>query len=324
MRAPAALLAVAASLAACGSSGDRAVPAAEAAPCTAPTIDRQSFRHTLSGKLGDGHHGANDVVIAVDRPYQLRAKFSYGPLLKDLEDEDVALIVGDGDCGPWQTAETRRTNDDGWVTFERPAHPRAMVRPFHLMVPGDGSALAGRVYAVTPGTAAVLFDIDGTLTTGDGELLEDLLGGEAPDMRAGAPAVAKRWADLGYLVVYITGRVYALRGSTRRWLTDRGFPPGPVFTVERTSDAMPGGDHVGVFKRSKILALMGEGLHFEAAYGNASTDVCAYAEAGIAPTRTWITETDQPACPGHDPPHPLPSYVDHLPTLASQAPAPDR
>nr|MBA2320394.1 hypothetical protein [Deltaproteobacteria bacterium] len=55
-------------------------------------------------------------------------------------------------------------------------------------------------------TSAVLFDIDGTLTTGDGELIEDLLGDGAPHMRPGASAVAQRWANLGYLVVYITGR----------------------------------------------------------------------------------------------------------------------
>lgn len=318
MRAPA-LLALA-TLAACGGPGDRAL-VNEAVRCTAPQVARLPFRHTMSGRLGDGHHAAGDVVIAVGRPYQLRAKFSYGKLLKDLEDEDVTLLVGEGDCGPWETVETRRTDDDGRVTFERPAHPSAMTRPFHLVVPGDGSTLSGRVYAVAPGTAAVLFDIDGTLTTGDSELMEDLLGDDAPKMRAGAPAVAQRWADLGYLVVYITGRPYPLRASTLRWLTDRGFPAGPVFTVDHTSQAIPTRSHVGEFKRGKILALMGEGLQFEAAYGNAATDVCGYAEAGIKPSRTFITEVSQPACPGHDPPNPLPSYVDHLPTLDQQAPA---
>ncbi|MBA2320396.1 MAG: hypothetical protein H0V89_04500, partial [Deltaproteobacteria bacterium] len=190
MRAPAVL--VVASLAACGGPEERA-PVVEAVTCVAPTVERRPFRHRMSGRLGSGRHGANDVVVAVDRPYELRAKFSYGKVLKDLEDEDVVLVVGEGDCGPWQTADARRSNDDGWVTFERPALMSPAVRPFHLIVPGDGARLSGRVYAVAPGTSAVLFDIDGTLTTGDGELIEDLLGDGAPHMRPGASAVAQRW-----------------------------------------------------------------------------------------------------------------------------------
>jgi phosphatidate phosphatase PAH1 len=197
-----------------------------------------------------------------------------------------------------------------------------VTRPFHLTVLGDGSRLSGHVWAVAPATPAVLFDIDGTLTTGDGELLEDLLGGGAPDMRPGASDVAKRWVELGYLVVYMTGRPYPLRDSTLRWLDERGFPRGPVLTPEHGSDAIPTMGHVGAFKRATLLALQEDGLVFEAAYGNAATDVCGYAQAGVPPERTWITQPRGP-CDGYEAPHRLESYVDHLETLREHPNAPE-
>jgi hypothetical protein len=284
-------------VAACG--GNDGVLVRGVPPCDPPQVSRREFRHTFSGR-GDAHHAANDVIVAVGQPARVRAKLSYGPTLKDLEDEDVALVAGEGACGPWITEDVRRTDDDGYVTFELPALPEPGIRTFHAIALGDGTRASGRAWTVAPGTRAVLFDVDGTLTTGDTELLEDLLGDDAPNLRE------------GHLVVYLTGRIYALRGSTRRWLDGHGFPPGPLFTVEDHLDALPTHARVGEFKRRRIADLIAAGLVFDAAYGNAATDVCAYAEAGIDPARTWITELDRGPCGEHAAPNPLPSYPDHL------------
>lgn len=298
-------------LAACGGTPDPAPPPS----CDPPDLPRREFRSSVTPRLGSPRHVAPDVVVPVGQPYQLRAKLTYGKLRKDLEDEVVGLVLGEGACGPWERAIDAVTDDDGWAVFERPALDRAVVRPFHVIVYGDGSRTTGGLWAIEPGTRAVLFDVDGTLTTGDGELMEDLLGGSAPDMRPGADDVARRWAELGYLVVYITGRHHALRTSTRTWLDNRAYPRGPLFTPKDPLSILPTRGHVGAYKLETIRALIAAGLEFEAAYGNASTDVCAYAEAGIPPERTWITERRDP-CDGHAAPHDLPSYVDHLPTLA--------
>jgi hypothetical protein len=281
--------------------------------CAPPEVPRRDFRGTFSGH-GDAVHAANDVIVAVGRPATVRAKFSYGPTLKDLEEEDITLFVGEGACGPWVSEEVRQTDDDGWVGFEVPALAEPGIRTFHA-VAADGTRASGRIWSVAPGTPAVLFDIDGTLTTGDTELLEDLLGGDAPAMREGAPEVAKHWDAQDRLIVYMTGRHYALRGSSRRWLDERGFPPGVLFTTEKNRQVLPTEDGVGAFKQARVEAMLEAGLVFDAAYGNAATDVCAYAQGGIAPAVTWITETDRGACEGHAPPNPLPSYVDHLDEL---------
>lgn len=300
-------------LAACG--GSDSAPLVLGVPtCDPPQVSRQGFRHTLSAR-GAAHHAANDVIVGVGQAPQIRAKFSYGPLLKDLEDEDIALIVGEGACGPWITEDVRRTDDDGWVTFDVPTLAEPGIRTFHAIVAGDGSRTSGRIWTIAPGTRAVLFDIDGTLTTGDTELLEDLLGGDAPDMRPGAPEVARHWDEQDRLIVYMTGRLYALRSSSRRWLEERGFPPGVLFTTENSADALPSQGRVGAFKRAIVARMIEAGLVFDAAYGNAATDVCAYAEGGIDPAITWITEAGHGGCGDRPAPNPLPSYVHHLESL---------
>ena len=297
-------------LAACaGSEGAALVPGGP--PCEAPEVARQPFRHTFSGR-GSPRHAANDVIVGIGRPARVRAKLAYGKISKDLEDEDVALVIGEGTCGPWSTPAVAVTDDDGWASFEVAPLDVPGVRTFHAIVAGDGSRANGRIWTVAPGTRAVLFDVDGTLTTGDGELVEDLLGDDPPKLRPGAPEVARHWDARGRLVVYMTGRPYSLRASTRRWLDDHGFPPGPLFTVERHRDAVPSAGGVGAFKQARVAQMIEAGLVFDAAYGNAATDVCAYADGGIDPVITWITELGRGSCRDWPAPNPLPSYVHHL------------
>lgn len=285
----------------------------------APDVPRRPFRSPLIRRLGAPRHAAPDVVVAVGETYEIRGKFTYGVVRKNLEGEPIALVVGEGDCGPWTVVGTADTDKRGRARFERPPIDHASVQPFHLIA-GDGTRASANVWAVAPGKPAVLFDIDGTLTTGDAELLEELVGGAA-EMQAGAADVATRWAELGYLVVYMTGRPTALRASTVRWLSYHGFPRGPLLTPNGWRDALPRRSSVGAFKRRSIEAVVEAGLVFEAAYGNAATDVCAYAESGIEPARTWIVG-DPPPCDRYPPPNPLASYVDHLQSLADRAPVP--
>jgi hypothetical protein len=299
-------------LAACGH--DASLPRAQA-PCDPPMPTLRAFRHTWSGR-GAPRHAVNDVVVPVGQPYAIRAKLAYGPTSKDLEDEEVVLFTAEGSCGPW-VEQAAVTDDDGWVRYDLPPVTTAAVRPFHVVVAGDGTRVTGSIYAVAPATTAVVFDVDGTLTTGDPELVKDLLGHDAAAMRDGAPAVAQRWAELGHMIVYLTGRPYYLRASTQAWLAARGFPGGPLFTVERSRDAIPVRDRVGAFKRDRLAALIGAGVVFEAAYGNAATDVCAYADAGIDPARTWMTQP-RDGCDGRPAPNLLSGYVEHLPELPTR------
>jgi phosphatidate phosphatase PAH1 len=289
-------------------------------PCSAPPR-REGWAHHVHGgrvasRLGAPHHAAIDAVVAAGRPAVLAGKFAYGPSSKDVEGEWVALWREVKPC-VWREVSRLRTDDDGRVRFTVPAAMLAAVgvHSFRLVLVGDASAAEASVWVVAPRAPAVLFDIDGTLTVDDGELFEDLAGGSAPRMHPGADAVARRWVELGYLPIYVTGRPYFLRGSTARWLRARRFPPGPLLTVDHLGQAMPTERGVGRFKRNAIAALLHSGIDLAWAYGNASTDVCAYGRAGIRPDRTYIVGAAHRACGGSPATRPLPSYVRHLSEL---------
>jgi phosphatidate phosphatase PAH1 len=188
------------------------------------------------------------------------------------------------------------------------------------VVRGDQSYAEGAIWILDRETEVAIFDIDGTLTTDDGEVFEELLTGGAPEMHRGAVEVAEYWASRDVQPIYLTGRPYMLDGRSRTWLRARGFPEGPVRTTDHMSEALPMG--VSAFKQSYLVDLKERvGLRLRAAYGNATTDICAYAEAGIYPASTYsIGEHAGEFCPGHPPTVPVPDYSAHLATLRSSLP----
>jgi phosphatidate phosphatase PAH1 len=261
-----------------------------------------------------------DALGAAGEPVSIRGKLAFGKLSKDVEDETVELWqkleTRDGGCR-WKALGQKLTDDDGRVTFTVAASTFEGPGPHRVRVYllGDLSYAEAKVWVLAPEAPTVLFDIDGTLTKDDGELFEDMLGGKA-EMWPAANQVASRWVELGYLPVYITGRPYPLRRSTLIWLAQHRFPLGPVITVDSVLDFLPGEGHVGTFKLKALTRLVGEvKLRFHRAYGNAATDVCAYARSGIAPERTYILGKRRAGCDAFAAPHFLPSYVEHLPTI---------
>ncbi len=243
----------------------------------------------LAAKVGSPRHAAADVVVGKGQDATVEVKLAYGKASKDLEDEDATLWLWSGKR--WRQGATARTDDDGRARFRVAgawlARPGA--HPFAVVVHGDGSRARGTLWVTTPKTKAVVFDIDGTLTTGDREIVEYALTGRAIDMRPDANALVRHWAQRGVLPVYLTGRPYLFNASTRRWLKQKGFPSGPVITVESLRHALPTQGGVGAFKEEWLVRAMHRaGLEVIAAYGNASTDICAFARAGIAPSATFI------------------------------------
>ena len=211
---------------------------------------------------------------------------------------------------------TRSTDDDGRLEVTAPNLAPGF-HHFWMVAGGDNTYASGGVWVVPRATPAVVFDVDGTLTTDDGELFDNLLGRGNAAAFEGANQVVQRWADKGYLIIYVTGRPYPLRAHTRRWLDAGGFPYGPLFTPDRLRDGIPSRDGVGEFKREALLALQGNGVTIVRAYGNAATDVCAYAQAKIDPAITYIIG-NRGGCDGAAAPHALAGYVDHLADVEAQ------
>lgn len=335
---------------ACG--GDQ--PPIEAAPATdlqgcglvpgATGWDRTRSRAIV--RLGEPQHSVLDVVATPDEIPVLRAKLSYGPTSADLEGERVEGWVRLGEtCADWTRVGEARTDDDGRVALPLEAPLPEGIYPLTVVALGDGSTAAGFLHVMEAGRPIVIFDIDGTLTTSDVELVDGIvvhhvgatseelfeLAGSPltraqwltlldrtlePDaaMHAGADEVAWWYAERDIQPVYITGRPYLYDAMTREWLAARGLPAGPLVLVQAIEESLPA--LVDDYKERTLNELLGRGLVLEAAYGNAHTDICAYARAGLAPERTFIIGPNAgEACEGHEPSTPIASYPEHLGTL---------
>lgn len=266
-----------------------------------PASEGEGFRHFTNWALsatGAWHEG-DDAIAIEGAGVTLRGKFSYGPSSKDLEDEWIQVWIDR--CDRVELVARTRTDNDGRIALKLSAQQLGVVGRHHvsLVVEGDGTMAESTLWVVPPKTRVAVFDIDGTLTASDWELFEDLiddlfvplLEGDAPAMRKGAAEITQARADQGYMPIYITGRPYWLTGRTRAWLDSRGMAPGALFTARRTSQVMPTESGVGTYKAELLAALQLAGLDIEIAYGNASTDVFAYAEAGIDPSATFIVGT---------------------------------
>ena len=261
-------------------------------------IATEQWRHwasTLITWAGPWHSG-QDVIAVAGADAVLRAKFAYGVLSKDLEDEWVEVWIDR--CGELEWLDAARTDSDGRValTVEADRVPLVGRHRVHFRVAGDGTGTWATLHVLPPATKLAVFDIDGTLTTSDWELVKDLASdvfnpirhGASPQARAAAADTTRARDEQGYVVVYLTGRPYSLTGRTRDWLHDQATAPGALVTAQRSADALPFESGVGAYKADYLAELELLGFTIELAYGNAATDVFAYDEAGIDVASTFI------------------------------------
>jgi len=302
-------------LAACGApASDPAVvagalPAAALAPGAAAALracaphpfvpgPRVAFEHERSRLVvasGADGHSMQDVLVVEGAPVVAEAKFAYGLLSKDLEDETVRGWI-DG-CDGWTLLGEAKTSGDGRARFalKRPIAPGRYA--LRAEVAGDGSGADAWLWVVARGTRLAVFDIDGTLTTSDEELVRDvrtelfapLLGGTyVPELYPGAVALTQATALHGWTNVYLTGRPYWLAKMTRAWVASSGVAAGVLHTTDTNPEALTTTAGVGDYKKAFLGKLLAAGLAVDAAHGNAATDVYAYLGAGLPAAQVWI------------------------------------
>ncbi len=288
--------------------------------CDDPAFgETTDWRHTLTRltvRAGSPHHSTQGPVVREGQPVPLPGKFAYGLVSKDLEGEDVRAFVRRSlhDC-EWLEVGPAETDSDGRAILEAPAFSVPGLYEYILVVNGDHTTARGDIAVLAEDAELVVFDIDGTLTTDDGEVFEEVLLGGTAEMMEGANAVVQYYADRGIQPIYITGRPYQLQGPTRRWLATQEIPRGPLHTTDSVLSTIPG-EPTENYKRAFLQSLVDAGFTFTAAYGNADTDICAYARVGIREEVTYIIgENAGMACDGFDPTQPITSYPNHLTTL---------
>lgn len=191
----------------------------------------------------------------------------------------------------------------------------------------DESGSSGPGGACTDEFPAIVTDIDETLTVSDEEFLMQLSDGSYdPLEREGAAELVTGYAELGYRVLYLTARSQTLtvagtnetaEEATARWLDEHGFPNDTTTTTLVLAPNLVVGEGARTFKAEQLAMFQAEGWRFDYAYGNATSDIDAYADAGIALDATFIIgehagESGTVAVAGED-------WVDHaaaqLPTV---------
>lgn len=298
---------------ACGSD-DKLPPLSDATELSCPTPDELPFR-----LASHGFAQAQNTMLVATRPYDKseasdtvgvpggpsastyladdampvtavsyvgrKARTETNDLLfaKPLAGEHVSLWSYDPTAAAWSMFGRGDTDATGSYDIAADAVP-PNGRPVYSMLEADGSCAEHYVELLPAGARVVITDIDGTLTTSDTELLNQLTDATyVPKVMAGADAMMRAWAAKGYPIVYLTARPHVLQGETRRWLRDLGFPAGPLITS----------DSLGV-EPSGYKTVWGQRMVTDfgwvpvAAYGNADTDISAYANAGIAKDVTFI------------------------------------
>jgi hypothetical protein len=254
----------------------------------APAQDwRHDFLTPIVTAAGAANHLGRDVIAPASQGATLAAKFTYGLVSKDLEDEDVRVFVDD--CTGWVDLGDYTTDSDGQIRADLPLDLGIGVYDVTFQVLGDRSLTSASLWILPRGTHITITDIDGTLTATDRELFAQILdGSHLPTARPAAAELTRAHVDRGHVVMYLTGRPDWLTGKSREWLSTLGFAPGPLRVTDSNTQILPLDDSVGDFKKGVLESLRDAGYIVDFAYGNAETDIYAYLAAGLAPSSVWI------------------------------------
>jgi hypothetical protein len=286
-----------------GSGGTCApVPTCDGAlPDVGPERDWIHTTNQITAATGFANHRGRDMIYNPGDDIWVMAKFAYGVLDDDIQDEDVDIYLN-RDCGAdWELLGTARTTDDGehptvegvedtggWVFFQAPSN-LALGEGRHrflMVVAGDLSTADVFIDIVQPGTPIIVTDVDGTLTTSENEEFTALLTGAIPDANPSAPEVLNALADKGYRIFYMTARPHFLVGRTREFIDVHGFPPGLVHTSLSLTGAT--GSSAVTYKTGELAMLAARGLVPAWACGNTITDAEAYDNGAILPLEQRI------------------------------------
>uniref|UniRef100_A0A8D2LIY3 Phosphatidylinositol transfer protein membrane associated 2 n=1 Tax=Varanus komodoensis TaxID=61221 RepID=A0A8D2LIY3_VARKO len=226
------------------------------------------------------NHRVNDAIANEDGPQVLTGRFMYGPLdMVTLTGEKVDIhIMTQPPSGEWVYFDTEVTNSSGRISYAVPENRRLGigVYPVKMVVRGDHTYADSYITVLPRGTEFVVFSIDGSFAASVSIM------GSDPKVRAGAVDVVRHWQDLGYLIIYVTGRPDMQKQRVVAWLAQHNFPHGIVsFCDGLVHDPLR---HKANFLKSLITDVSG-GIH--AAYGS-TKDISVYTSISLPPAQIYI------------------------------------
>uniref|UniRef100_A0A672I7M6 Phosphatidylinositol transfer protein membrane associated 2 n=1 Tax=Salarias fasciatus TaxID=181472 RepID=A0A672I7M6_SALFA len=227
------------------------------------------------------NHRVNDAVFSEDGVQAVTGRFVYGPLdMVTLTGEKIDVhIMTQPPSGPWVHFSTELTNSSGRVSYVLPPSRRLGlgVYPVKMVVRGDHTSADSFLTIVPRGTEFVVFSIDGSFAASVSIM------GSDPKVRAGAVDVVRFWQDLGYVIVYVTGRPDMQKQRVVAWLSQHNFPHGVVsFCDGLVHDPLR-------HKANFLKSLIGEvgPARIVAAYGS-TKDISVYSSVGLPPSHIYI------------------------------------
>ncbi|XP_032899793.1 membrane-associated phosphatidylinositol transfer protein 2 isoform X1 [Amblyraja radiata] len=227
------------------------------------------------------NHRVNDVIVTEDGPQTLMGRFMYGPLdMVTLTGEKVDIhIMTQPPTGKWVYFDTDITNSSGRISYVIPDGKRLGigVYPVKMVIRGDHTSGDSYITVLPKGTEGVVFSIDGSFAASVSIM------GSDPKVRAGAVDVVRHWQDLGYFIVYVTGRPDMQKQRVVAWLAQHNFPHGIVsFCDGLVHDPLR---HKANFLRSLVHDQVSMKVH--AAYGS-TKDISVYASLGLSASQIFI------------------------------------
>lgn len=247
-----------------------------------PGQEREKWmRKRTSVKLKNvaANHRANDVIVKEGSSQVFVARFMYGPLdMITLTGEKVDIyMMKDPPAGEWTLLSTVVTDKTGRISYTLPERQSVGcgIYPVKAVVRGDHTSCNFHLAVVPPQTECVVFSIDGSFTASVS------VTGRDPKVRAGAVDVVRFWQDLGYLILYITGRPDMQQRKVISWLAEHNFPHGLVFFSDGFST-----DPLG-HKAAHLNGLINDhGIILHAAYGSGK-DITVYNNCGLSPRQIY-------------------------------------
>ncbi|KAJ0057495.1 hypothetical protein NL108_009233, partial [Boleophthalmus pectinirostris] len=226
------------------------------------------------------NHRVNDSVYSEDGPQMVTGRFMYGPLdMVTLTGEKIDIhIMTQPPSGEWVYFDTELTNSSGRISYVIPESKRLGigVYPVKMVVRGDHTFADSYLTIIPRGTEFVVFSIDGSFAASVSIM------GSDPKVRAGAVDVVRYWQDLGYLIVYVTGRPDMQKQRVVAWLSQHNFPHGIVsFCDGLVHDPLR---HKANFLKSLITEAH---MRTFAAYGS-TKDISVYSSLGVPPSHIYI------------------------------------
>ncbi|KAG9487664.1 hypothetical protein GDO78_007460 [Eleutherodactylus coqui] len=226
------------------------------------------------------NHRINDAVANEDGPQTLTGRFMYGPLdMVTLTGEKVDIhIMTQPPSGEWVFFDTEITNSSGRISYVIPEHKKlgVGVYPLKMVVRGDHTFADSYLHVLPKGTEFVVFSIDGSFAASVSIM------GSDPKVRAGAVDVVRHWQDLGYLIIYVTGRPDMQKQRVVAWLAQHNFPHGVVSFCD-------GLVHDPLRHKANFLKSLIQDVHMKihAAYGS-TKDISVYSAIGLSPMQIFI------------------------------------